>query len=128
VEINGTGTLRRSSGADSAELVKQPHGGALRRGGGAPARSADQVAAARAIREGSLAAATTLVKAAADGNLKAAELVLAYAIGRPRQRVEISDEAAPWDRAFVDDLNDQEKRALRDAIRAEIGSKDATGA
>lgn len=127
MSMHDAGAVRESSGVDRAHLVKQPHGGALRRGGGAPARSADQVAAYRLLREGSLKAATTILKAAEDGNLKAAELVLFYALGRPQQRVELTGDT-DFGRRFLDELEDDERRALRDAIRAEISSRDAAGA
>lgn len=119
-----TGTVREPSG----ELVRQAHGGALRRGGGAPPRSDDQARAHRLLREGAEDAARTLLTAARNGDVKAAGQVLAYALGRPAQRVELDGTLTTCGHSdFVATLTDEERRILRRAIDAELRSRDDRG-
>lgn len=105
------------------EYVPQPHGGVLRRGGG---RVEDtEVKQVKALlRAGSADAARALLEKAAKGDTKAIELVLAYGIGKPTEKVEVSGpEGGPIE--YLAGLDDHEKRALRDAIRTHLATVDA---
>lgn len=103
-----------------AEQVMVPgkHGGLLRHGGGkAPSKISNEVRAM--LRDGSPEAARALIEKAAKGDIKAIEIVLHYGIGKPTERVEVSGpEGGPIE--FAAGLDDHEKRALRDAIRAHL--------
>lgn len=104
----------------ASELVPGPNGGMLRRGGGkmAPKLSVEVRAM---LREGSLDAATALIEKARKGDIKAIELVLAYGIGKPTEKVELSGpDGGPIE--LVAGLDDHEKRALRDAIREHLAT------
>lgn len=101
-------------------MVPGPRGGMLRAGGGkVPSKLSTEVRAI--LRDGSTEAATVLVEKARNGDIKAIELVLAYGIGKPTEKVEVSGpEGGPIE--FVAGLDDHEKRALRDAIREHLAA------
>lgn len=103
-----------------AEMMPGKNGGALRRGGGNPGHAL-QHQVKTAIREGAMEVVPILMEKARNGDIRAIELVLAYGIGKPTERVEVSGpEGGPV--SFVADLDDHEKRALRDAIRAHLAT------
>lgn len=105
------------------DMMPGKHGGMLRRGGGNPVK-AQQVEVRRLLREGSTEAAMALLDKARGGDMKAIELVLAYGIGKPTERVELSGpDGGPME--MVQTLDDYEKRALRDAIRAHLAAVEA---
>lgn len=94
------------------------HGGTLNRGGGRrpPSETAE---VKKLLRAGSKDAARKLLEKARRGEIKAIELVLAYGIGKPTDRVELSGpDGGPIE--MVTGLTDHEKRALRRAIRAHL--------
>jgi len=96
------------------------NGGRLRRGGGkVPSKLSTEVRAM--LREGSVDAAEKLIEKARNGDIKAIELVLAYGIGKPTEKVEVSGpDGGPIE--LVAGLEDHEKRALRDAIREHLAT------
>ena len=101
-------------------LMPGKNGGMLRRGGGAMAPKL-ALEIKQMLREGSVEAAQVLIDKARGGNIKAIEVVLAYGIGKPTERVEVSGpEGGPIE--FVAGLDNHEKRALREAIRAHLAA------
>jgi hypothetical protein len=106
-----------------AEMMPGKHGGMLRRGGGNIVQQ-EQAAVKRFLRDGSMQVAQELMVKALAGDLKAIELVLAYGIGKPSEKVEVSGpDGGPME--IVAGLDDHEKRALRDAIRAHLVTVEA---
>jgi len=107
------------SRSDTGEAyVPQPHGGLLRRGGGR-LEDPDVKKVKELLRAGSADAAQALLEKARNGDTKAIELVLAYGIGKPTDKVEVSGpEGGPIE--YLAEMSDHEKRALRDAIRAHL--------
>jgi hypothetical protein len=104
-------------------FVPGKNGGMLRRGGGMMPSKLSQTVK-QMLREGSVDAATVLLEKARGGDIKAIELVLAYGIGRPTEKVEVSGpEGGPIE--LVAGLEDHEKRALRDAIREHLATVEA---
>lgn len=104
----------------TTEMMPGRNGGMLRRGGGSTVRE-QQSEVRRLLREGSTEAALQLLDKARGGDMKAIELVLAYGIGKPTEKVEVSGpEGGPLE--IVQALDDHEKRALRDAIRAHLAA------
>lgn len=97
------------------------NGGVLRHGGGRPPESARVLAVKDLLRNGALEAAKALVEKAKKGDVKAAELVLHYSIGKPVDKLELSGpEGGPME--FIQGLDDHEKRAMRDAIREHLAA------
>lgn len=102
------------------QVMPGRNGGTLRRGGGAMAPKL-ALEIKQMLREGSVEAAQVLIEKARGGNIKAIEVVLAYGIGKPTEKVEVSGpEGGPIE--FVAGLDDHEKRALREAIRAHLAA------
>jgi len=103
--------------------IEGKNGGRLQRGnpGGRPAIKREIV---EAIRAGLPGVAQALLNKAAKGDTKAIELCLHYGIGKPTDKVEVSGpEGGPI--PHVDLFTDEQRRALRDALRAVAG--DDTG-
>lgn len=119
--MTDAGTIREISG----ELVPQPHGGALRLGGGRPVETEEQKAVRSLIKAGARDAAAALVRKAKKGDVRAIELVLAYVVGKPTERVEHSGpDGGPIE--FLNGMNDHERMTLRkiidEAVTASIPS------
>ena len=107
----------------TTEFMPGKNGGSLRRGGGSVVK-AERAAVRKALMEGSMEAAQVLLEKARGGDMKAIELVLAYGIGKPTEKVEVSGpDGGPLE--IVQMLDDHEKRALRDAIRAHLSAVEA---
>lgn len=106
----------------AVEMMPGRNGGALRRGGGNIVKK-EQAEVRAALRAGSMEVAEKLLEKARGGDLRAIELVLAYGIGKPTEKLEVS---GPEGGAItiINELDDHEKRALRDAIRAHLATVD----
>lgn len=114
------GTIRPVSG----EIVPQAHGGALRHGGGRPKDSGQVLRIKEILRSGAEETARAVVAKAKKGDLRAAQMVLEYAIGKPTDRVELSGpDGGPIELAAT--MTDEERRVLRDAIREHLANKAA---
>lgn len=100
----------------------------LRRGGGAPPVSAKKAEALAFLRDHAPEAARALLVKALQGDVRAAELVLAYAIGKPPDKLELTgSDGGPIE--IFEGFNDHERKALREAIDAEIAAREeAAGA
>lgn len=110
----------------TTEMVPARNGGQIRRGGGRPPKAETHLAKeVRALlKEGAEDAARGLVMQAKRGNIKAAELVLAYVIGKPTDKLEVSGpEGGPIE--ILQGLDDHERRALKDAIDRELKERAA---
>lgn len=110
-----------------AVMVPGRNGGTIRRGGGRPPKAETHLAKeVRALlKEGAVDAAKGLLMQAKRGNIKAAELVLAYVIGKPTEKLEVSGpEGGPIE--VLQGLNDHERRALKDAIDRELAAREVT--
>lgn len=103
------------------------NGGMLRNGGGRlPSKVKEE--SLDAIRSGLPKAIKALVEKAASGDSKAIELCLFYGIGKPTDKLEVSGpEGGPIQHA-VQELDDHERRALRDAIARELQRREAATA
>lgn len=108
-------------------MVPGRNGGQIRRGGGRPPKGETHLAKeVRALlKDGAMDAAKGLLMQAKRGNIKAAELVLAYVIGKPTEKLELSGpEGGPIE--VLQGLDDHERRALKDAIDREIAAREVT--
>lgn len=107
----------------TTDFMPGRNGGQLRRGGGSLVKT-ERAQVRKALLEGSMEAAQVLLEKARGGDMKAIELVLAYGIGKPTEKVEVSGpDGGPME--IVQMLDDHEKRALRDAIRAHLATVEA---
>jgi hypothetical protein len=88
-------------------MMPGKHGGLLRRGGGRPPLSKKQSDTLAYLREHAVDAAKALVMKAIKGDVRAAELVLAYGIGKPVDKLELTGEDGGPVR-FMDGLDDHE--------------------
>lgn len=111
----------------SPALVPQPHGGALKRGNDVnlTGRPAVKRNAMKAIHGALPEALDALRKQAAKGNVKAIEMLLHYGIGKPTDKVEVSGPDGGPITHVTQDLDDHERRALRDAIARELQRREA---
>lgn len=105
------------------------NGGTLRRGGpGRPKAREDVVDALRAVlfADGDNAIIPALVAKAIKGDIRAIELCLAYGIGKPTDRVELSGpEGGPIE--HVSALSDDELRLVRATLREIEAEESAPG-
>lgn len=116
------GTIR----AVSVAVMPGRNGGTLRAGGGRPTESEEVKKVKAMIRAGASDAAKALLVKARKGDTKAIEMVLAYTIGKPTDKVEVSGpDGGPLE--WVQALDDHERRALRDAIERDLASRDSVG-
>jgi hypothetical protein len=100
-------------------MMPGKHGGQLRRGGGRPPVSKAKAEALTFLRDHALDAARALVVKALRGDTRAQELVLAYSIGKPVDKLELTGEDGGPVR-FMDGLDDHERAALKEAIDAQL--------
>lgn len=108
-----------TSRAAAVAIMPGRNGGTLRVGGGRPHDSEATRKVKQLIRDGAEDAAKALLAKARKGDTKAIEMVLAYAIGKPTDKVEVSGpDGGPLE--WVQGLDDHERRAMRDAIEAEL--------
>lgn len=106
-----------------AGMMPGKHGGLLRRGGGKPPVSAAKKEALAFMRDHAADAARALLMKALQGDVRAAELVLAYAIGKPVDKLELSGvDGGPVQ--FLEGFDDHEREVLRAAIDAEIAARE----
>ena len=103
-------------------MMPGKHGGQLRRGGGRPPLSKDKADALAFLRDHALDAAKALVVKALRGDTRAQELVLAYGIGKPIDKIELTGEDGGPVR-FLDGLDDHERAALKTAIDLELARR-----
>lgn len=123
------------SGKKAVVLEPQPHGGALLRSGG-PGRPKARDTVAGKLRESLFGTGSdkdakgivdALIAKALKGDTRAIELCLHYGIGKPTDKVEVSGpDGGPITHA-TQDLDDHERRALRDAINSELQRRETAG-
>lgn len=111
----------------SGEWFPGRNGGMLKRGGPGRPKAREQVVEtlreALFVKGDEKGIIPALVAKAIKGDLKAIELCLAYGIGKPTDRVELSGpDGAPITTA-TESIPDHERRALQDAIEREIAAR-----
>lgn len=114
--------MTETSVTTPSEMMPGKNGGQLRRGGGRPPVSKAKQQALEFLRDHALDAARALVVKALRGDTRAQELVLAYGIGKPPDKLELSGpEGGPLE--LFEGFDDHERQALRDAIDAELAAR-----
>lgn len=119
--------MPETTGPLPGTLVPQAHGGKLRRGGGRPPLSNAQKEALDRLRKAAPELIEKLVQLAKKGDRRALELALAYAIGKPVEKVEMSGpDGGPIEhRAYT--LDDHETALLKDAIERHLSTRRVAG-
>lgn len=108
----------------SVAVMPGRNGGTLRAGGGRPPESEAVKKVKALIKDGAEDAAKALVAKARKGDIKAIEMVLHYAVGKPTDKLELSGpDGGPLE--WVQGLDDHERRAMRDAIARELEARGA---
>lgn len=101
------------------------NGGTLLRGGAHRKADSEEVRKVKnLLRDGSVSVAKVLLAKALKGDPKSIELALAYGIGKPTDKVELSGpEGGPIE--VMAGMDDHERRVLRDAIRTHLEAEEA---